>query len=424
MPVLRSSRLVLRTAIAILLLIAMLWAAAALWIGGPEPRALAGALAGAVLLVAALAAALGRPWWRAAVAVFVPFAAVLAWWLTLAPSNERDWPADVAKLPTATVEGSLLTVRNLRNFAYRSKTDFTERWETRTYDLDALVGVDVFISFWGPTLYGHTIVSWAFADGRHLAVSIETPKERGEQNSALRGFFRQFELYYVVADERDLITLRTNHRGERVELYRTAASPVDRALLLDYVREMNALAAQPRWYNDEKLRHKPSLGVCLRDHRAVAAWLGDLPSADPASAVSGNFSVAYQGWFFEGPSSDMPGRFRPPMEHSHVLDQTWRNALGLKVDHVALPRVAVEPLGDVRTRFPQLRVATQPVETAQQGIDVPIGLLKVPLFGGVDPDLGEIHLRPYRKPIDHFLASRSRPAALIRPASFGNSSAS
>ena len=109
MPVLRLSRLVMRTAISILLLIAILWAAAALWIDGPDSGALAGALAGGVLLVAALAAALVRPWWRTAVAVFVPFAAVLAWWLTLAPSNERDWQADVARLPTASIEGSLLT---------------------------------------------------------------------------------------------------------------------------------------------------------------------------------------------------------------------------------------------------------------------------------------------------------------------------
>jgi len=250
MSVLRLSRLVLRTAISILLLIATLWAAAALWIDGPESRALAGVLAGAVLLAAAVAAALVRPWWRAAVTVFVPFACVLAWWLTMAPSNDRDWQADVAKLPTATIEGSLLTVRNLRNFAYRSETDFTERWETRTYDIDALVGVDIFISFWGPTLYGHTITSWEFTDGSHLAVSIETRKEEGEEYSAMRGFFRQFELYYVVADERDLIALRTNHRDERVELYRMIASKERaRALLDDYVREMNALAEQPRWYN-------------------------------------------------------------------------------------------------------------------------------------------------------------------------------
>lgn len=250
MPVLRSSRLFLRIAISIALPIAILWAGAALWIDGPESRVLAGTLAGVVLLTASFAAALVRPRGRAAVAAFVPFAVVLTWWLTLAPSNDRDWQADVARLPTATIDGSLLTVRNLRNFEYRSDNDFTERWETRTYDLDTLVGVDVFISFWGPTLYGHTIVSWEFADGQHLAVSIETRKETGEQYSAVTGFFRQFELYYVVADERDLIRLRTGHRGERVELYRTAASPQrDRALLLDYVREINALTEKPRWYN-------------------------------------------------------------------------------------------------------------------------------------------------------------------------------
>ena len=117
-------------------------------------------------------------------------------------------------------------------------------------DLDDLVGLDIFISFWGPTLYGHTIASWEFADGRHLAVSIETRKEQGEEYSAVRGFFRQFELYYVVSDESDVVALRTNQRGERVELYRTLATPIeDRAALLDYVREMNALAEAPRWYN-------------------------------------------------------------------------------------------------------------------------------------------------------------------------------
>ncbi len=250
LPVQRLSHLVLRIAASLALLLAITWAAAALWIDGPESRALAGTLAGGVVVASALAAALVRPWWHAAVAVFVPFAVVFAWWLTLAPSNDRDWQSDVARLPLATIDGSKLTIRNVRSFQYRDERDFTEHWETRTYDLDALVGVDIFISFWGPTLYGHTIASWEFADGRHLAISIETRKEKGEEYSAVHGFFRQFELYYVVADERDVIALRTNHRGETVQLYRTIASPEgDRALLLDYVREMNALADNPRWYN-------------------------------------------------------------------------------------------------------------------------------------------------------------------------------
>jgi hypothetical protein len=250
MAVLRLSRLVLRVAVSLALAIAILWAAAALWIDGPESRVLAGALAGLVLLVAGLAAVLVRPWWRAAVAVFVPVAIVLGWWLTLAPSNDRDWQPAVAQLPTATIDGSRLTLRNIRNFEYRNDHDFSEHWETRTYDLDRLMGFDIFVSFWGPTLYGHTITSWEFDDGRHLAVSIETRSEQGEDYSALRGFFRQYELYYVVADERDLIALRTNHRGETVHLYPVRAPPdKGRGLLLDFVVAINAIAAQPRWYN-------------------------------------------------------------------------------------------------------------------------------------------------------------------------------
>jgi hypothetical protein len=246
----RLGRAVLRVIVALTLALAVLWAAVALWIDGPGSRSLSAALAGGLVLVALAAAVLVRPWRRAALFVFVLFVAVLAWWLTLAPSNDRDWQPDVARVPTATLDGSLLTVRNVRNFTYRGEQEFDERWETRTYDLDTLVGFDMFVSFWGPTLYGHTIASWEFADGSHLAVSIETRKEEGETYSALRGFFRQYELYYAVADERDLIGLRANHRGETVYLYRIGGMPSrGRKLLLDYVREMNVLAERPRWYN-------------------------------------------------------------------------------------------------------------------------------------------------------------------------------
>ena len=250
MTILRLTRLVLRAALSLAALLAVLWATAALWIDGPDSRLLAGTLAGCLLLTVLLFAFWIRPFWRALGAVLVPFAVVLAWWLSLEPSNDRDWRPEVARLPTATIDGSKLTIRNVRSFRYSSEDSFTEHWETRTYDLDTLVGGDIFISFWGPELYGHTIASWEFNDGRHLAVSIETRKERGEQYSALRGFFRQFELYYVVADEADVVALRTNHRGERVELYRTLSPPgAERELLLDYLREINALAENPRWYN-------------------------------------------------------------------------------------------------------------------------------------------------------------------------------
>jgi hypothetical protein len=110
--------------------------------------------------------------------------------------------------------------------------------------------VDLFLSFWGPTEIAHTIISWEFDDGRPLATSIETRKAKGESYSTLRGFFRQYELYYVVADERDLVGLRTNYRGEQVYLYRIRI-PIQqaRALLIDYLTKVNRLADHPQWYN-------------------------------------------------------------------------------------------------------------------------------------------------------------------------------
>ncbi len=236
--------------LALLLLPGIAWAASALWFDGPASRELAGASALAFAL-ASLALFVGiRPAWRAALLVVLGVAAVAAWWLRIPPSNNRDWLSDVARPATARFEGSRVTIENVRDFSYRTETDYDAHWETRTYDLDRLLGADLFLSFWGPTLIAHTIVSWEFDDGPPLAISIETRKEKGEEYSAVKGFFRQFELYYVVADERDVIGVRANLRGEQVFLYRTHLPPAEaRALLVDYLEEVNHLAEHPRWYN-------------------------------------------------------------------------------------------------------------------------------------------------------------------------------
>jgi hypothetical protein len=173
----------------------------------------------------------------------------IAWWRR-EPSNERDWRPEVARLATAQVEGESVTVRNVRNFRYRSVEDFDERWEERRFDLAALDGLDVFFIYWGAPLIAHTILSWSFSDGRHLAISVEVRKRKNQEYSTLKALFRQYELIYVVADERDVIRLRTNHRREQVYLYRLQTSRGKaRALLLDFLEAMNALAAQPIWYN-------------------------------------------------------------------------------------------------------------------------------------------------------------------------------
>jgi hypothetical protein len=232
------------------LLLALAWGAAALWFDGPAQRLAAGVLAAVFALGSLVLLVRLRPYGRGMLAALALFAVVLGWWLTIPPRNDRDWLPDVERTATAVVEGSRVTVGNLRNFDYRSETDFTPRWETRTYDLDRLRGVDLFLCFWGPTAIAHTIASWEFAEGPPLAISIETRKEEGETYSAVRGFFRQFEVYYVVADERDVVRLRTNHRGEQLYLYRIRM-PVElaRELLLDYLAEVERLSRHPRWYN-------------------------------------------------------------------------------------------------------------------------------------------------------------------------------
>lgn len=230
-------------------LLAVAWAAAAIWFDGPEAPALRAGLAlGLVAAAVAATLRLKRP--IRGLTVWALFVAVLGWWLSLEPSNDRDWLPDVAQLPRATLEGDRLTIENVRNFAYRSETDFDPIWETRTWDLSQLRGADMYFSYWDSPTIAHTIVSWEFAEGPPLAISIETRKEVGESYSAVKGFFRQFELYYVVADERDVVGVRANHRGEQLRLYHLK-QPLEeaRAVLLDYAERISSLAEKPRWYN-------------------------------------------------------------------------------------------------------------------------------------------------------------------------------
>ena len=232
------------------------WGVLAIAFSGPPDATLRNSLAGA-FAVASLAAliALGFRRWRgrALAAYLLLFAGLLVWWYRLEPSNQRDWQADVAVLPYATIEGELVTVHNIRNFDYRSETDYTPAYYDKRFDLSKLEGVDLVTSYWMGPAIAHVFLSFAFEGGDHLAVSIETRKEKGEGYSTIKGFFRQYELYYVVADERDVIGLRTNYRQdppEQVYLYRVQG-PLEngRRLFLEYLHKMNALKDQPEFYN-------------------------------------------------------------------------------------------------------------------------------------------------------------------------------
>jgi len=198
--------------------------------------------------------------------VFVAaFAVVLAGWLLMPPSNSRNWQPDVALLPFADIRGSMVTIHNIRNCDYRSETDYTVRHYDKTFDLNRLKSVDLSLVYWGSPHIAHTMLSFGFTDGGMVCISAETRKEVGEAYSAIKGFFRKYELTYVVADERDLIGLRTGYRGEQVYLYRLEES-VDlvRQVFLDYLQEVNSLVDHPRWYN-------ALIGNCMTGFRINAA---------------------------------------------------------------------------------------------------------------------------------------------------------
>jgi hypothetical protein len=143
-----------------------------------------------------------------------------------------------------------VTIHNIRNCDYRSETDYTVRRYDKTFDLEKLKSVDLSLVYWGSPYIAHTMFSFGFEGEGFVCFSIETRKEIGEAYSTVKGFFRQYEITYVIADERDLIGLRTNYRGEQVYLYRLKA-PADlvRKVFLDYLREVNALKERPEWYN-------------------------------------------------------------------------------------------------------------------------------------------------------------------------------
>lgn len=239
-----------RGAIWLVLLLMTVWAIAALcfdvriaWMRVP---------CAIVYLLAVLAAVvIPERFWRRVVCCVVCFAIVLAWWLSLRPSNDGNWQADVSQLAYGKVDGEHVTIYNTRSCDYRAEFDYTCAWPTREVDLKQIRGMDVFVDYWGSPWIAHTIISFDLDSGQHVAFSIEARKHVGQSYSAIRGFFRQFTLISVVSDERDLVRLRTNYRvGEDLYLFHTAATPAfAQSLFLDYIAFTNGLHDHPQWYN-------------------------------------------------------------------------------------------------------------------------------------------------------------------------------
>ena len=223
--------------------LATIWAAAALWFD--FPMSWLGCLL--ALGYVTFAATMGRK----RIAIWLASLAVIGiWWLSLKPNENRNWQPDVAHVPWAEIEGDRATIHNIRNCDYVTETNYTPHWEIKKVRLSDIRGVDLFLSHWGMDWIAHAIVSFEFANGSHLATSIEARKTVGQQYSAIRGFFRQFQTMYLIAEERDVVRVRSNYRGETVYLYRTMTTPADaRGVFSHYLEWMNQARQHPEWYN-------------------------------------------------------------------------------------------------------------------------------------------------------------------------------
>lgn len=233
-----------------------LWGAGALWFrlsDSPGLRLVLLVLWCAAIFLPLIWAWRHQSWLSLALCWLVSFVCILLWWSQIKPSDDRQWAADVAKHVQVTAvqePGQRVQLSNVRNFLWRSETDFDARWEPRSYDLAQLQRVDVALSYWMGPAIAHTLVSFGFADGQHLVYSIEIRKEQGEQFDALAGFFKQYEMTLIAADERDILAVRTNARGETVHLYQVQMpQQAMRELFMAYARQAGELIEEPRFYN-------------------------------------------------------------------------------------------------------------------------------------------------------------------------------
>jgi hypothetical protein len=228
------------------------WAAVAIWYQAPGAQPLK---TGMVVLWTAFSLAILMALWQGrpgmALLAFAPaFGAVVFWWQQIKPTNDRMWADDVARITSGTIEGNQVTLHNVRNFDWRTNDDYTQRWETRVYHLDRLDSVDMVMSYWDGWAIAHMLVSFGFDDGQYVAFSVEVRREKNKNYSEIGGFFKRYGLSIIAADERDVIRVRTNVRGEDDYLYRIRMPvPAMRSLFLGYVEQADRLVNEPRFYN-------------------------------------------------------------------------------------------------------------------------------------------------------------------------------
>lgn len=170
---------------------------------------------------------------------------------TRQPSNDRDWIPEHKVLAHAEIHGNLVTIHNVRNAEFFTYRDCIVKHYDKTYDLSKIRSVDfVVVPFSEIKAVAHTLLTFGFEGGDYVGISVEVRLENGEGYDPAMGAFGQYELIYVIADERDLIPVRVEHRDVDVYVYRSTAPPeMARKLFVDMLKRANQLYEHPEFYD-------------------------------------------------------------------------------------------------------------------------------------------------------------------------------
>ena len=248
---LRLIRSVARFILTAAVVLAGIWAAAALALAdldGASPRIWLPCLFALAFLYVVIFI---RPHRRARYVAVAMALAVAGWYFTIFPSNDRAWAPEHQRLAAATINGEQVTLHNYRVLEPGPDGKLRQTYVDRTFDLNKLVRADLIMSYWGPKRIAHALVSFEFSDGQHVAQSIEVRRRASQQRvEMVASLFRNYELIYVVGNERALIGQGLLDDYHRIFLYRTSMTPQrSRALFLRYADKLNQLAQRPEWYN-------------------------------------------------------------------------------------------------------------------------------------------------------------------------------
>jgi hypothetical protein len=207
-------------------------------------------------------------------AAFILAAAFFIWqWFLQAPT-EGDWQGPLAVQAHADFNGDQVTIKNIRNFRYKSEYDFDANYYDQTFDLNKISKIWYIVEpFENRNYAAHTFLSFEFSDGKFITISIEARKKKGQDYSLILGMFKTYPLMYIAADERDSIYMRTSVRQNEVYLYPAKATPEQaRLLFVDMLLKMNELAEKPTWYNT----FTANCTSAIADH-INKIWPGRLP---------------------------------------------------------------------------------------------------------------------------------------------------